>query len=333
MRRKALIVAAMAVASVLGLQAAQASDLVLNSLQSQANVGYGYTNTGAYSSTSPRSGLYFLYRDGGVDKIQDAVQQTYFYRVGASGTANEINSGTSASLLSSSGSMGATQYTDNNGQFSVKIGYVLTGSGIAGFTNNLGRQILISNTTASPLTMSFWSYSDYTLTGVSSTKPTPGNPYQDNNGAPTVANNGYEFAQVKSAGTVTQWDTYGSPTGPHISDLSNNYGGLYSTGSSVGSPTIQLGLGGGSNVSGTILDKLVNNNPDLTASGIGSQVGGQGAGGIATDVAFAAQWNLTIPAGGYAYLTESTAVVPEPASLALLGLGASLLVWPRRRRA
>ncbi len=325
MMRGTLTATAAIVASVMGLSLAEAASVTLTNGLNQAAISYGSTLTSGGTSATPLSGLYYLFRDGGGDKIQDAVQQTYFYRVGGSGSATEINTGTvgAPALAFSTANAARIDYTYS--QFRIEVTYTLTGGGAASWGTTLNRSVRVVNTSGSTLNLSLFSYSDYTLTGFASQipvvneMPTPGNPYWDNNFEPSVSQspNGLEFAQRKAAGNgVTQWDRWGNNPN-NISELQTNF---------LAAPVaIEV------DTAASLLGKLTGGSPDLTnTAGV---VGGQNGDGTAVDVAFAAQWNLVLSAGGSRTISEQTQVIPEPASLGLLALGAGLLAYPRRRNA
>ncbi len=322
MMRGTLTATAAIVASVMGLSLAEAASVSLTSGLNQAAISYGSTLTSGGTSATPLSGLYYLFRDGGGDKIQDAVQQTFFYRVGGSGSASEINTGTVATLNPVFTTANTARIDYVHSSFRMEVTYTLVGGGAASWGGTLNRSVRVVNTSGSDLNLSLFSYSDYTLTGVTNVMPTAGNPYVDNNIDPFIDPqnpNGFEFAQKKATGNgVRQWDRYGTnPT--NISEMQTNYGGL-------NAPTaIEV------STAASLLGKLTGGSPDLTnTAGV---VGGQNQDGTAIDVAFAAQWNLMLGAGKSATISEQSQVIPEPASLGLLALGAGLLAFPRRRNA
>ena len=310
-------------ASVVGISAARAASVSLTAGQSQAAISYGSTLTSGGTSATPLSGLYFLYRDGGGDKLQDAVQQTLFYRVGGSGAATEINTGTTANLVYAATNVARIDYAHS--AFTLQVTYTLTGAGSSSWASALNRNVRVVNTSGSDLNLSLFSYSDYTLTGFAnlqnpSQMPVPGDAYFDNNFEPSIsqAPNGFEFAEVKTVNSeVRQWDTWGNASGAKITELQNRF--------LTAPKTIEV------STAGSLLSKLLGGSPDLTQTA--GVVGGQDGNGFAENVAFAAQWDLMLGAGGSKTISEHTAIIPEPASLGLLALGAGLLAFPRRRNA
>lgn len=320
--QKFLSTIAIASTALIGAADAQATTVNLASGSGLAAINYGTTNVGAYSSATPRSGVYYMYRDGApFDQIQDLVQQTYFYRIGGSGPATEINTGTTVSLVTSSANTATIKYSHS--QFDMTVSYVLQGSPVGTFTNSLQQIITVQKKVAGNLNLSLFTYADYTLTGVSAVVPTPGDPYADNDVVNSVAD-GYEFVKLKSGGNgADQYDYFGNPTGLPISQLVTTY----NTPVNVS----QVGLGGSG--SGTLLEQLTGATPDLTQSAL-TPFGGQLGDGHAVNVAFAGQWNLSFSnIDTLEFISDTTLIVPEPTTFGLLALAAAPALLRRRSQA
>ena len=93
-----------------------------------------------------------------VDGMNQLNQQWFWYRVG-SGPEAPINSISNPNWYQSAANTLDTTYA--NGSYSVEISYTLVGGGAG--SSDISEGITIHNSSASPLTMSFYQYSDFNL--------------------------------------------------------------------------------------------------------------------------------------------------------------------------
>lgn len=339
MTRKAYWIGTTAVAVVMGLsQFTLAANQQLTDSASDLWVRYGSTNTGAYSSADPRSGVFQMMRQSGAHPILDVVQLTYFYRTPGSGGNQEINALTLANVDVGANAIGLTyQKTSGNPadeNFRVFVTYQLTGSAPGVHANTVSRSVTVVNDSTSALTgFSLIGYNDLTLTGV--IQPPQANPGWTAPGdAYSKLADFSEFAEIKTVGgavKVRQWDIWNAPGGSGmVTDSefvplgpSNHNGGKpdrveLSIVGNGGSSLLSRLAGGAYNLNGTT--KLVDANNNL----------------LSGDYEYAVQYDFNLAAAGSIgsifQVVETTQVIPEPATLGLLALGAGLLAMPRRRR-
>lgn len=222
-------------------------------------------------------------------------QQWFWYSMGG-GVAQTIDNISAASTATASGGDGINDLlaTYANNTLTVNIEYVLTGNGVGSGSADLQEYISLVNNTASPLTLSFYQYSNFNL-------------LQDN--ANSVSISGSPGAYNGALQTTSSGG--GSGIAEVIDAPSANYGEANYADGSVNSTLYKL-----NNTAGLILN-------DTTSAGPG-------------DVTWGFQWNTTIDPGQTFYITKdkglSISIVPEPSSLAFIGLGLTALAFVRRRR-
>lgn len=301
--RRVLCVSMFAATMIAGACHTFAAPVVLSDAENEAyfNISGDAGNpAGLYNLTRPQ----FIPGQPTPPMLSDVVQQWYWFRVGNT-AEQQLNPG----MLQSS----ATYDTDLDGDrdrlelqyagpgFSAFVNYSLKGSNVAEHKTELSRSVLIINTTAAPLQMSWIDYSDFSLTAA---------------GRPEEITHFPDWAQFLNANgnTIRQYD-YDGPFdvgGPLNSEMQV-----------VVTPaptTFELGLVTDPN---SILSRLNDGLPTLFNPAGATTLTGPG------DLAFALQWNFTLPAFGSFIIGEDLTIVPEPASLAMIALGAMLLL-PRR---
>jgi hypothetical protein len=301
--RRLACAAMLVAATIAGAGHAFAAPVVLTDAENQAyfNINGDVGNpAGLYTLTRPQ----FIAGDPNPPLLNDVVQQWYWFRVGNT-AEQQLNPG----MLQSS----ATYDTDLDGDrdrlelqyagpgFTAFVNYSLKGSNVAEHKTELSRSVLIINTTAAPLQMSWIDYSDFSVTAA---------------GRPEEVTHFPDWAQFLNASgnTIRQYD-YDGPFdvgGPLNSEMQVVV---------TPAPTsFELGLTTDPN---SILSRLNDGLPTLFNPAGATTLTGPG------DLAFALQWNFTLPAFGSYIIGEDLTIVPEPASVAMIALG-TLLLLPRR---
>jgi PEP-CTERM motif len=217
-----------------------------------------------------------------VNGLNNLNQQWFWFRAG-SGPQAPINSISSAVYSQSAANTLDTTYA--NASYSVEISYLLSGGAVGSQTADIAEGVTIHNLTASPLSFSFYQYSDFNLL--------------DTPGGDSVVMDGSSAYQSKGDTSIAE-----GIINPTASYYEANYtGGTSST-----------------------LYKL-NNVNDLALGDVGSAGPG--------DVTWAFQWDFTIPANGTQIISKDKEldiyVVPEPATVALVALGFTVILLRRRR--
>jgi hypothetical protein len=100
-----------------------------------------------------------------VDSVNQAVDQWFWYRVGASGPQSDLSQISSPTITP----FGSKQVTVNyaNSQLAAKLVYTLSGNGIGSGKSGLTESITLSNASGAQLDLHFFMYSDFILGGAS----------------------------------------------------------------------------------------------------------------------------------------------------------------------
>lgn len=345
MCRSTSIIAAAALAAVLSLAGtALATDIVLVDGVSTARYNIGSPGALNGNSNTLRNGLYYWERDESLfngDVIIDAVQQSYFiqsgggavvdvntlaptlfqlsnFRTGQTGALNDAAPGFTPNQLS-------VRHTGTG--FTFDIVETLTGNATGTFMNSINRSVTLTNTSGLAQTFRIYSYTDLNLTGLEGSQTLgflPGDPYDDSVGLPAGSD---EFAQVKVVNNMVVANQYDEATGFGVIS-SSQAAPLGPASHNGGKPDAYQVSINSDNLSGTgtspILAAITAGSSLNTSSGDTALLSG--------NVEYAFQYDITLAAGANFSFQETTSIIPEPASLALLGLGAAAMAFSSRRR-
>lgn len=257
----------------------QAQIVVLNHNNSSASIDTG-SSAGMFNWT--------------VDGQNVLAQQWFWFRVGLNAEA-PINT-LGAPVITTPDAR--TLYTSyDNGNYGVRVDYLLTGFSAGSGNSDLAEIITIFNHTAAPLDFHFFQYSDFDL----------GGPAGDS--VALSVNSNPLSPSFGRYNTASQLDSFAGLTETVITPGANH---------------------GEAGYWNTTLTKLNNG----VADNLSDANGPTGPG----DVAWAFQWDLTIPAGGSLGISKDKALqislIPEPTTLALTALGAvGLVLWRKPRSA
>jgi len=150
MKHSALIrLAASALSLQLGTFLVQAQTFNLSDNNATADINVG-TSAGMYNWS--------------VQGQNQLFQQWFWYRVGASGAEAPINTISPALAVANNGTRGLST-TYSQGQFSVRVEYLLTGGLLGGTKSTISETITINNVSLAPLDFHFFQYSDFNLGG------------------------------------------------------------------------------------------------------------------------------------------------------------------------
>jgi hypothetical protein len=230
--------------------------------------------------------------DWTVDGQNLLAQQWFWYRVGLNAEA-PINTISAPTITTPDARSLYTSY--DNASYSVRVDYRLTGFSAGSGISDIAETITIQNKTAAPLDFHFFQYSDFNL------------------GPP-------QSEQVAIS--------------PNTNPLSPFFG-LYNTATQV-SPFVSLtetvvtpgANHGEASHFGATLAKLNNG----VADNLSDVSGPIGPG----NVTWAFQWDFIIPANSSLGISKDklvhVALIPEPSSLALVGLGVVGLIFRRKNR-
>lgn len=165
-------------------------------------------NTSAIFDPTTNSGM----SNWTVDGVDHMYQQTFYYRIGATGPESNI----SALTLGTSGTLD-TDFDGNqdflfldyvgNG-FNIEIRYSLTGGSAGSAQSDIGEQISIFNTSGSAMDFHFFQYNDYDLGGDSSDDSAT----RTNNNTITQRDNDYWMAETVATPAGSHWEIGGFPT-------------------------------------------------------------------------------------------------------------------------
>lgn len=227
-----------------------------------------------------------------VDGQNVLAQQWFWFRVGANAEA-PINTISAPTITTPNARTLYTSYF--NGSYGVNVDYQLTGFSAGSGYSDIAETITITNATATPIDFHFFQYSDFDL----------GGPGADQVAISINSNPLSPFFGLYN--TATQVDPFAGLTETVITPGANH--------------------GEVANWSAT-LTKLNNGVAD-TLNDVNGPVG-------PGDVTWAFQWDFTLPAGGSLGISKDKllhiTLVPEPSSLALVGLGAMAVLLRRKNR-
>lgn len=162
--------------SIFNAAALASASLLWPGVSQAAIVNLSDGNSTAAVDLDSSAGMYQWTVDGG----NQLNQQWFWYRIGASGLAQPINSIGAASILYQDPGTVVAQYA--NSQLTVDITYILTGGSVG--HADITEAISVSNTSASPIDLHFFQYSDFNLLN------TPGGDSVAIDGAPGT---GYDY--------------------------------------------------------------------------------------------------------------------------------------------
>jgi hypothetical protein len=98
-----------------------------------------------------------------VDGVQQMFQQWFWYRVGAAGPEHSIDTISAPAINRPAANDLTTTY--GNGNFSIRVDYVLTGGAAGSGGADMGETLTINNLTTNSLDFHFFQYSDFDLNG------------------------------------------------------------------------------------------------------------------------------------------------------------------------
>ena len=219
-------------------------------------------------------------------------QQWFWYRVGAGGPESAINTISAAAIVPTG--LNEATITYANAQLSIRVDYTLSGSAPGTGHAQMGESITINNLSSGPLDFHFFQYSDFDLNG--------------DPGGDTVQVfknlNGKYYEADQSRGV-------------------NSFSETTATGGDPGQPP------GADRAEANFYPGTLNSLNDGGPTTLNNIQGPLGTG----DVTWAFEWDTTLAQGGSMVISKlKTLDVPEPGTLALAGLGLTILLTLRRRK-
>jgi hypothetical protein len=272
----------LSLSSLLALSA-QAQVVTLSNLNSSATI-----NLGGTPSTAGMT-------DWTTDGYHNLSQQWFWFR--ADGMTHEDTINTIGGLNYTASPDGRTLYTSYfNGQYGVRVDYLLTGFAGGSGISDISENISITNATANPLEFHFFQYSDFKLGG------SPQN---------TIVQLGRNLRGLFNEASLDKTD-------PAF---------RVSLSETVVSPGANHGEAA---INGATFGRLTDSLPTTLNDNAGP------VGGGITDPTWAFEWDFIIAPGSSVGISKDKYLqvvpIPEPATAALVGLGAAaLLIWYRRR--
>jgi len=237
---------------------------------------------------------------------QNQLQQQWFWYGTDGGAVQSIDKISPTPVVVMTGTRELTATYINAGGYSVGIDYLLTGGPVVAVgdtaVSDIGETIKISNLSAAPLVFHFYQYSYFNLNGLSK-----------------------DTVQLGKNPRGLYNDALQQNVGP-----ANTSAGLTETVTTPGANEGEVNFY--NHGVGDTLAKLNGGGPVTLGAPYG-------AGPIGTNaVTWALEWDLNIAVGGSAIISKDKSlqvvIVPEPASLAVLGLGATAFsLWRRRQTA
>jgi hypothetical protein len=224
-----------------------------------------------------------------VDGVNQVKSQWFYYRIGDGGAESAIN--TIGSPVLGPGDARTLDLTYGNGQYSARVVYSLTGGSSGTGNSSLNQTLTFLNSSASPLALRFFDYSDFDLKGGA------GGPQSLNFTTTSVGGfrtNG--FTQTAGAATVTSRLVSGGTAPSHIEAALYNQ-----TLASLGNGT------------------------STTLNDIMGPVSGDVTGTFEWDVTVPAGSSLSISK------VTSLQAVPEPTAAGLVAMGLVAMLYRRRR--
>ncbi len=289
---------------------------VLNDRANLARINY-YVAPGTLVSSNP-VGLYDLERNVpagpgpvAVDHLDDMVTQWFWYRVG-NGTAKELGNTVGQTFISATPQ--DRDFDPGNDRLSVvyegdglrtTVRYDLTGTNYGSFTTGLKKTVIVQNISGNTINdVNYFSVTEMNQTRII-LSPAGDSPQFDPDTFEDAKVN--EFQTIKRVTQTDVWD--GNVVSQAMTNASASLNGQtqFEVGSAAG---IRSSL---NTVAGYDLNGNKTTGPQLN------------------DLGTAFQYTFNLGAGQTFSFVEQTSIIPEPVSMAMLGLGAGLLAMRRRR--
>jgi hypothetical protein len=226
-----------------------------------------------------------------VDGVNQVKDQWFYYRIGNSGPESPIE--TIGSLVWSQSEARSLDLTYGNSLYSARVVYTLTGGTPGTGSSSLNEAITFLNkSTTSALSLRFFDYSDFDLTGVSGGQSLQ---FGTSVAPPPTWVKTNTFTQTKGVNSLTTTVASGINFPSHVE------ADLYSQ----------------------TLTSLTDPNPTTLSDAMGPVYG---------DVTGAFEWDVTLGAGASLTISKLISMqIPEPSALGLLALGLAATLCRRRR--
>jgi hypothetical protein len=163
-RDLALTAAAALSCALLAPASASADVVTLTSGNSSATFNTGWTGN-VYNNASLTNGQ----QDWIIDGVNHLKRQWFYYRVGASGPEQSIDTLFQTGIDTSSPDVLLLQYADNanptNAKFVITLSFTLTGFPAGSYQSDLQESVNVANQSANPLAFHLFQYADFDLSG------------------------------------------------------------------------------------------------------------------------------------------------------------------------